>query len=360
MNLSDLGYEDFCSGENRKVGNEDHAPARVVGVHKDSYLIHDGSRQIRAELTGKMMFGAASPLDLPAVGDWVLAQILDDGGFAVVSQLLPRNSVLTRKSAGRIVEHQVIAANIDTAFIVQAVGRDFNLRRLERYLVMILQGNIRPVLLLSKSDLASSEEVESNLEFAKKIQPGLKALGFSNLQPGGLQQVREMMEPGRTYCLLGSSGVGKTTLLNNLLGGGGLSTREVRQKDGKGRHTTSRRELIILDNGAMIIDTPGMRELGSLETKQGLTETFEDIDHLAFGCRFNDCSHTTEKGCAVLAALQTGEIDDKRYENYLRIAREIAHNQMSLSEKRRKDKEFGKMCKNIMKNKKNAIRPILS
>jgi ribosome biogenesis GTPase len=253
------------------------------------------------------------------------------------------------------VEHQVIAANLDTAFIVQAVGRDFNLRRLERYLVMINQGNIRPVLLLSKSDLTSPAEVESSLEFARKIQPGLKALGFSNLQPGSIQRVREIMEPGRTYCLLGSSGVGKTTLLNNLLGGGGLSTREVRQKDGKGRHTTTSRELFILDNGAMIIDTPGMRELGSLETKQGMAETFEDIDHFAFDCRFNDCSHTTEKGCAVLAALQTGEIDEKRYENYLRLSREIAHNQMSLAEKRRKDKQFGKMCKNVLKKKKTLI-----
>jgi len=355
MNLSDLGYEEFCSGKHRTGDNEYHAPARIVGVHKDSCLIHDGSRQIRAELTGKMMFGAASPLDLPAVGDWVLAQILDDGGFAVVNQLLPRKSVLTRKSAGRRVEHQVIAANLDTAFIVQAVGRDFNLRRLERYLVMINQGNIRPVLLLSKSDLTSPAEVESSLEFARKIQPGLKALGFSNLQPGSIQRVREIMEPGRTYCLVGSSGVGKTTLLNNLLGGGGLSTREVRQKDAKGRHTTSSRELFILDNGAMIIDTPGMRELGSLETKQGLAETFEDIDHFASDCRFNNCSHTTEEGCAVLAALQTGEIDEKRYENYLRIGREIAHNQMSLAEKRRKDKEFGKMCKNIMKNNQKTL-----
>jgi ribosome biogenesis GTPase len=360
MSLNDLGYELFCSREHRTGDNEDQTPARVVGVHKDSCLIHDGSHQIRAELTGKMMFGAASPLDLPAVGDWVLAQILDDGGFAVVNQLLPRKSMLTRKSAGRRVEHQVIAANLDTAFIVQALGRDFNLRRLERYLVMINQGNIRPVLLLSKSDLASPGGVESSLESARKIQPGLKALDFSSLQTDSLQRIREIMEPGRTYCLLGSSGVGKTTLLNNLLGGGGLSIREVRQKDGKGRHTTTSRELFILDNGAMIIDTPGMRELGSLETKQGLDETFEDIDHLASDCRFNDCSHTTEKGCAVLAALQTGEIDEKRYENYLRLEREIAHNQMSIAEKRRKDKEFGKMCKNIMKKKNEKIRPILS
>ncbi|MFO7964319.1 MAG: ribosome small subunit-dependent GTPase A [Desulfobacterales bacterium] len=355
MNLSDLGYEAFCSGGHCTGDSKDDAPARVVGVHTDSCLIHDGSRRIRAELTGKMMFAAASPLDLPAVGDWVLARILDEGGFAVVDRLLPRKSMLTRKSAGKQVEHQVIAANIDTAFIMQSVGRDFNLRRLERCLVMINQGNIRPVLLLSKSDLASPEEVESSLESARKIQPGLQALGFSNLQPGSLQRVLDLMERGRTYCLLGSSGVGKTTLLNNLLGDGGLSTREVRQKDGKGRHTTTRRELIILDNGAMIIDNPGMRELGSMESEQGLAETFEDIDHFASDCRFNDCSHTTEKGCAVLAALQTGEIDEKRYENYMRIRREIAHNRMTLAEKRRKEKKFSKMCKNIMENKKRDI-----
>jgi ribosome biogenesis GTPase len=349
MNSSDLGYDQFCSGGHRTWGNDDYAPARVVGVRRDSCLIHDGSRQIRAELTGRMMFGAASPLDLPAVGDWVLAQILDDGGFAVVHRLLPRRSVLTRKSAGRRVAHQVIAANLDTAFVVQAVGRDFNLRRLERYLVMINQGNIRPVLLLSKSDLVSPAAVESSLEFARKMQPGLEALGFSNLQPGSLQRLRKILAPGRTYCLLGSSGVGKTTLLNHLMGGGGLSTRAVRQKDGKGRHTTSSRELFILDNGAMMIDTPGMRELGSLETQRGMAETFEDIDRFASDCRFNDCSHTTEKGCAVLAALQTGEIDEKRYENYLRLGREIAYNQMNLAEKRKKDKQFGKMCKNVMK-----------
>ena len=186
--------------------------ARVIAVHKDHYLVSRGDGDVFAEAAGKFLHRAQSAMDLPTVGDWVRADFLDDGTHAVIRELLPRKSLLRRKSAGRNVDYQLIGANIDTAFVLQSLDHDFNPRRLERYLVMINQGNIRPVLLLSKSDLVSPAAVESSLEFARKMQPGLEALGFSNLQPGSLQRVRELMDPGRTYCLLGSSGVGKTTL----------------------------------------------------------------------------------------------------------------------------------------------------
>lgn len=349
MQLSELGYGSWYETSSSDAQDDGAVPARVTGVHKDSFIIHDGHAEIRAELTGKLLYGARSPLDLPTVGDWVRVQILDNGDFAIIQAVSSRKSLLKRKTPGKQVEHQLIAANLDAAFIMQSLGPDFNLRRLERYLVMVCDGGMHPVLLLSKMDLAAPQEVEEKVRQANRVQPGLEIVPFSNLEGRGVDAVRAIMKPGHTYCLLGSSGVGKTTLLNNLLGSQTLETREVRAKGGKGRHTTTRRALIMLAGGAMVIDTPGLRELGSIEADEGLEQVFDDIQGLAENCRFSDCSHTTELGCAVLEALQTGEVDEKRYQNFLRLTRETARNQMSYHEKRRQDKEFGKMCKSIMK-----------
>ena len=327
--------------------------ARVVAVHKDSYVINKGENDVFAELIGKMVFGATSPIDYPAVGDWVCATFHDKNTFSIIHGVLPRKSLLKRKTPGKKVDFQLIAANIDVALIVQSLDADFNIRRLERYLVMAKDSHIAPVVLLSKSDLLASEEIAGKVSEIHKTMPGLHVLSFSNGNESSLKNVRDILAPRQTYCLLGSSGVGKTTLLNNLVGESIFATKAVREKDGKGRHTTTNRQLIILDCEAMLIDTPGMRELGNFSVEIGIDETFAEIKALSEQCQFNDCTHTNEKGCAVLTAVKDGKVSEDRYRNYMKIRKESAYLEMSYLEKKQKDRQFGKMCKTIMKHKKN-------
>jgi len=326
--------------------------ARVIAVHRDSYIVTNGEQDVFAELVGKLMYNADSSLDYPAVGDWVFAQFFDDNTFSIIHEILPRKTLLKRKTPGRKIDFQLIAANIDTAFIVQSLDANFNLRRLERYLVMIHESHISPVVLLSKSDLMTDGEIETRISKIKKTMSAIQVCPFSNESGFGLNNVRGLLETGKTYCLLGSSGVGKTTLLNNLIGETVFKTKTVREKDRKGRHATTERQLIRLAGGAMIIDTPGMRELGNFEVETGLDETFADITGLARQCRFNDCTHSNQKGCAVLQAVENGELSEKRLENYFKMTRESAYLEMSYHEKRQKDKEFGKFVKSVMKHKK--------
>ncbi|MFP4389641.1 MAG: ribosome small subunit-dependent GTPase A [Desulfococcaceae bacterium] len=326
---------------------------RVMAVHKDSYVLNNGEKDVYAELIGKMLFAATSPLDFPTVGDWVLGTFIDGGEFCLVHKVLPRKSLLKRKTAGKKVDFQLIAANIDVAFIVQSLDANFNLGRLERYVVMAKEGQIAPVVLLSKSDLLPETEIEERVRQIQEVMPDLRVRAFSNETGEGLEEVQSLLEPRKTYCLLGSSGVGKTTLLNHLVGDPVFATKAVREKDQKGRHTTTHRQLIVLESGAMLIDTPGMRELGNFSVETGIDETFSEIVELSAECRFGDCSHTNEKGCAVLRAVKDGEIPEKRYQNYLKMKREAAFNEMSYAEKRHKDKEFAKMVKTVMKGKKN-------
>ncbi|MEE4355697.1 MAG: ribosome small subunit-dependent GTPase A [Desulfococcaceae bacterium] len=327
--------------------------ARVTAVHKDSYIISKGINDVYAELVGKMLFQATSPLDYPAVGDWVLATFYDNNTFSVIHDILPRKTVLKRKTPGKRIDYQLIAANIDTAFIVQSLDADFNLRRLERYLVMVKEGNIRPVVLLSKSDLLSPGEIAGRVAEIHNIMPLLEVHPFSNQNESGVKSVKDILIPQQTYCLLGSSGVGKTTLLNKLIGESVFATGSVREKDCRGRHVTTYRHLIRLDCGAMLTDTPGMRELGNFSVETGMDETFTEIAAFAAQCRFDDCTHVNEKGCAVLQAVKDGNIPEERYRNYIKMKKESAYNEMSYSEKRQKDRQFGKLCKAVMKHKKN-------
>ena len=353
MHLQKLGYDAFFTSHKVIDSDNQLESARVMAVNKEQYVISNGIQEIRAELSGRFRFNIETSLDLPTVGDWVQAQILQDD-LAIIQALSPRKSLLKRKVPGKKVDFQLIGANIDIAFIVQALDDNFNLRRLERYLVAVNEGKIIPVVLFSKRDLLSDDEIEERLREIHDLMPDLKALEFSNITGDGLKNIREMMSTGKTYCLLGSSGVGKTSLINRLIGQDRFAVREVRDKDHKGKHTTTRRQLIILDNEAMLIDTPGMREFASIGEQEGINATFDEISALALKCRFKDCTHTTEKGCAVLAALEDGILSRERYDNYMKIRRENAHNEMSYHEKRRKDKEFGKMCKTAMKFKKKG------
>jgi ribosome biogenesis GTPase len=233
------------------------------------------------------------------------------------------------------------------------MNENFNLRRLERYLVMVNESNIQPIVLLSKSDLLAIEDIANIINEIQKIMPRLQVVPFNNENESGLDSVKEIMQPGLTYCLLGSSGVGKTTLINNLIGESTFKTKTVSKKESKGRHATTHRQLIKLDFGAMVVDTPGMRELGNFSVSTGLEETFSEIMQFAEDCQFNNCTHVSEKGCAVLDAVERGLLSADRYQNYIKMNKESNYNEMSYLEKRKKDKQFGKHCKSVMKHIKS-------
>lgn len=328
--------------------------ARVIAVNKNSFMISTGAREIFAELTGKFLFNTDSVFDLPTVGDWVLIQSFDDDSLAIIHEKLPRKSLLKRKTPGKKIEYQLIAANIDTAIIMQSMESDFNLRRLERYLTMIIQNDIHPIILLSKCDLISPEQIEERKNEISQTAPGIDIISFSNISKPDIDIIKARLIPGKTYCLLGSSGVGKTTLLNNLIDEELYKTFPVKEKDGRGRHTTTRRELIVLGNGAIMIDNPGMRELGIISADSAINEIFNEISEKSENCRYADCTHTVEQGCAILEAVRTGEISESRYNNYLKMFKESQYNEMSYLEKRQKDKKIGKFIHNYYKNKKDG------
>ena len=328
-----------------------HGVARVVSVHKDSYTVTKGGGDIFAELSGNLLYCAESASDLPTTGDWVYADFYDDDTHAIIYGVFPRKTLLKRKTAGKLVDFQLIASNIDVAFIIQSLNENFNLRRLERYLVMVNESGIEPIILLSKCDQISQEQIEGIKKSVLDISPHTSVIAFSNLNRKNIDSIIGTLKSGFTYCLLGSSGVGKTTLLNSIIGNEKFETQSVSKIQSKGRHTTTSRQLVRLESGAMIIDTPGMRELGSMSVDDGLDETFAEILELSKRCKFGNCSHTNEKGCAILAAIKAGKLSEQRYQNYLKMKKESEFNQMSYLEKRKKDKSFGKLVKSIMKNK---------
>jgi len=351
MELSDLGFDDWFRRQGEPYGSE-YRMARVTAVDRDRYLVRNDRGEVPAEVAGRLRFSAESSVDLPCVGDWTAIQDHDAGTLAIIHHILPRKSVLRRKSAGRKSEYQLISANIDVAFIVQSCDRDFNLRRLERYLVMVNEGRIAPVVLLNKADLVCGHDLEQKIRETERAGIAGRVLGFSAKTGSGLDRVQQELERGKTYCLVGSSGVGKTTLLNRLLGREVFETHPVREQDGRGRHTTSRRQLIVLDGGAMLIDNPGMRELGVIGIGAGLDESFSDIHELSEGCRFRDCTHTQEAGCSVLAAVESGELSEERYRSYMKLMKESEHHERSYVERRRRDRAFGRFIKSAMRPKK--------
>jgi ribosome biogenesis GTPase len=324
--------------------------ARVTAVDRTGYVIRDEHGELTAELTGRLRFDAESSIDLPCVGDWVCARYQDARSHATIHGVLPRKSFLRRKAPGKDIDFQMIAANIDVAFVIQSCHFDFNVRRLERYLVMVREGHVEPVLLLTKIDLVDALELESLIGRIRLAGIEERIVTLSNVTGAGLDQVRELLVPGRTYCLLGSSGVGKTTLINRLAVGSGLETRGV-SHTGEGRHTTTRRQLVVLEGGALLIDMPGMRELGMLGVSEGLDDTFADIGELAKNCRFADCGHSSEPGCAVRAAIERHDLGEERLQDYRKLSKESAFHDLSYVERRKKDRDFGRIVHSAMKHK---------
>jgi ribosome biogenesis GTPase / thiamine phosphate phosphatase len=351
MKLSDIGFDRWFETHGVELRHENQGIARVSAVDRGSYLVRNELREVPAELAGKYYFHVDSSVDLPCVGDWVTIQYHNDNTAGIIYGVFPRKTFLRRKSAGANVDFQMIAANIDTAFVVQSCHFDFNLRRLDRYLVMAADGGIEPIVILTKTDLVSYDELEQKLEAI--TQSGIKArvIALSNMTGIGFDEFQQLLMPGRTYCLLGSSGVGKTTLINRLVGHDAFETKAV-SETGEGIHTTSRRQLVFLNRGAMLVDTPGMRELGLLGASDGLDRSFEDIRELSANCRYSNCSHAQERDCAVLAAITRGELSEERYFSYLKLMKESEYHEMSYVEKRKKDKAFGRFVKSAMKRKK--------
>ena len=350
--LENLGYSDWFISQGDAGALAAHEVARVVAVHKNSYLISKGDGEVFAECSGNLLYLSDSRLDLPTTGDWVYADFYDEDALAIIHGLLPRRTLLKRKTAGKRVDFQLIAANIDVALIIQSADCNFNPRRLERYLAMVNENGIVPMVLLSKSDCAPAERLAEMKEDIARVAPGVAMTAFSNLTGENIDAVKSLLSPRMTYCLLGSSGVGKTTLINTLTGIEKFQTQPVSAKQNKGRHTTTSRELVQLDKGALLIDTPGMRELGNMSIEAGIEETFAEIVELTEQCKFRDCSHNGEEGCAVLAAIENGSLAEQRYRNFVKMKNESAFHDMSYFEKRRKDKNFGKMVKSVMKDKK--------
>ncbi len=352
MELADLGFDRWFEQKRRAIESPDFAVARVTRVDKDRYLIRNEHTEVQAEPTGKLLFSADSSQELPCVGDWVLVQYHNEGTLAIIHEIFPRRTFLRRKSPGHKVEYQIIASNIDVAFIMQSCDLNFNLRRMERYLVMVMEGRVEPVILLSKTDLVSADELERRMSEIRDARIAARILAFSSETELGLDAVNQALQKGKTYCLLGSSGVGKTTLLNHLLGCEAFETNPVREKDSRGRHTTSRRQLTILGNGALLVDTPGMRELGLMGVGAGIADSFSDIHQLSKNCHFNDCTHTVEAGCAILLAVQTGSLSEVRYQSYLKLVKESQFHEMTYEERRKKDKQFGRMIKTTLQQLK--------
>ena len=349
MKLEDLGYNPII--EKLRIENrlEDFDIGRVIAEHKERYIVSSERGEYEAEITGNLRFSARSREDFPAVGDWV-ALIYYDPEMVIIHKILPRISLITRKAVGRTAEKQVIASNIDYAFLVQAIDRDFNINRLERYLAICYSSKVEPVIVLTKTDLAGKEKLKEITDTVKHRIDRVAVYAISNETREGYEALEKVIIRGRTYCFLGSSGAGKSSLINNLSGKSIMQTGSISESTSKGRHITSHRELVVLEQGGILIDNPGMREVGIADSSDGLKTTFDTIISLSKNCKFKDCTHTNELGCAVIGAVEKGEIDRGTYDNYLKMEREKEHFDLSVSEKRNKDKKFGKMIKNFKKD----------
>jgi len=339
-----------CVSQESWVKQVTEPVGRIVAVDRDAYRIRSDGVETPAVLSGRFRFTVESSPELPCVGDWVDIEHADPE-LAIIHGVLPRKSYLRRKAPGRTMDFQMIAANIDVAFIVQSCQYDFNVRRLERYLVVCREGGIEPVIILSKTDLVSTLETESLVAAIRAAGIDERIVALSTASGDGLDAFHALLEPGKAYCLIGSSGVGKSTLINRLLGREALDTRAV-SVTGEGTHATSRRQLLVLSDGVMLIDTPGMRELGLLGMSEGLDASFSDIDELSRACRFSNCTHGREPGCAVRAAIEDGRLTEERYQGYLKLRKETEHHDASYVERRKKDKEFGRLVKSAMKHGK--------
>ena len=330
--LAALGWDEDWNAAFAAHAEASRRPGRVIAVHKETAVVREGGGDRPAVVSGRFRWDALGSADYPAVGDWVALEPGSDApdATAVIAAVLPRRSAIrrsagdsTRRGGSRAVDDQVIAANVDVAFIVAGLDGDFNLRRLERYLAVAWSSGVTPVIVLNKADVA--DDLAGSRVAVEAIAPGVDVLTLSARLGEGLDGVRRHLPVGSTAVVVGSSGVGKSTLVNALLGEERQATSEVRESDARGRHTTTHRELFEMPGGALLVDTPGIRALEIAGADEGVTATFDDVESLAATCRFSDCRHDSEPGCAVRAALQDGRLDPARLEAFRKLERELAH-----------------------------------
>ncbi len=326
--LRDWGWTADRDEELAQFAGPGQAPARVVAQHRGEYRLMTAWGEAAGVAPGRMLYHASGRRELPAVGDWVLIRPPKDGP-ATVEEILPRRTQFVRRQAGSEGREQVIAANVDVAGIVSSLNQELNPRRIERYLVASWDGGAMPVIVLTKADLC--DDIEAAVDSVRDVASGAPIEVVSSVSGFGIEGLRKWLAPGRTVVLMGSSGVGKSTLVNTLAGAELLATQDIRDADDKGRHTTTHREVFRLPDGSLLLDTPGMREIGLVEAEEGLEETFDDVAELASACRFRDCRHETEPGCAVRAAIESGALAVERWISYEKLQKETAY------EERRRD-----------------------
>ncbi len=343
INLTDLGYDDFFESLKKEFGLTAFPVARVIAEYKQAYKVKNADGEYLAKITGKQMYEAQKREDYPAVGDWVVITELPDWE-AVIRATLPRRTILKKQYSGKQ-DVQIIAANIDTAFIVESMDRDYNLNRFERFLVLANEGRIKPIIVLNKTDLISKAELESRIIQIKNRFNEIEIICSSTVNEQGLSDMSNHIIKGKTYCFLGSSGVGKSSLINKLLGKDEIKIKEINIDTERGRHTTTTREMYFLENGGIVIDNPGTREVGIADSGIGLENVFDEIGYLSLKCRFADCTHMHEPECAVLNALKQKRLNKDKYDNYIKLRKESEFYKMNEVEKREKDHKFGKFVK---------------
>ena len=320
LTLETLGWDDRFETALQACADGGLRPARVAVAHNALYQLRTADGEVMAEVAGRVRHRAAASDARPVVGDWVAIRPGANGDSATIEAVLPRRHCFSRKAAGEPTRRQLVAANVDTVLLVSGLDGDFNLRRIERYLVAVRNSGAAPVLVLNKADLCPDRE--DRRAAAAALAPEAPLHVIEALGPGGVEPLRQHLPPGRTGALIGSSGVGKSTIINHLLGHERQRTAEVRRRDGRGRHTTTQRELILLPDGGLLIDTPGMRELQLWEDTDALDDAFDDIRALAAECRFRDCGHGSEPGCAVRRAAETRRLSAARLDSFRRLRRE--------------------------------------
>lgn len=349
IDLARLGWNEWF--DQRVECGPGNSIARVAVVDRGVLLLMDQTGAFRAKLAGSYLHRHHLSHELPCVGDWVCVEKRPTDNVGLIHTLLERITDLRRKSAGDSIDYQMIAANVDSVIVVQACDYDFNLKRLERYLVMVKDGGADPCVLLTKTDLVEPEVLAFQLAEIRAAGITARVLTLSNVTKEGLDELRRTLLPAKTYCLVGSSGVGKSTIINQLIGHDRLQTKDV-SETGEGRHTTVRRELIVLEGGALVIDNPGMREFGILGGDSEMDGSFADIIGVAAGCRYRNCSHTSEPDCAVLEAVDSGALSQEHYDHYFKLKDESESHQMSYVERRRKARDFGKIIRPAQKDLK--------